>query len=252
MSSRRPRASSCRCSPQVLIVSAVSRLMTGMQLQVPHVIGMVLSIILIVAAFVMTLVLTVQRFYKNLLTDEGYLMFTLPVSVGNLITGKLIVAAVWNIVCTIVAFLSVALLAFTGSEWHQLALSIRELDLTSLQLWLYGAEFGVLVLASLLTNILMIYACMALSMLANKHRVWLAFGFYVALNTLLQILISIVLVVFAGPESLIGDSLREFFISNAEGAIHLTVAVSLALTIAFGAGMYCTTRYMLKNRLNLQ
>ena len=33
----------------------------------------------------LTLVLMVYRFYKNLMTDEGYLMFTLPVSRSQLI-----------------------------------------------------------------------------------------------------------------------------------------------------------------------
>ena len=40
----------------------------------------------------LTLVLMVYRFYKNLMTDEGYLMFTLPVSRSLLIWSKLIVS----------------------------------------------------------------------------------------------------------------------------------------------------------------
>ena len=43
----------------------------------------------------LTLVLMVYRFYKNLMTDEGYLMFTLPVSRSQLIWSKLLVALVW-------------------------------------------------------------------------------------------------------------------------------------------------------------
>ena len=40
----------------------------------------------IIAAFVITLIVIIQRFYKNLLTDEGYLMFTLPVKAHSHIT----------------------------------------------------------------------------------------------------------------------------------------------------------------------
>ena len=43
----------------------------------------------------MSLVLMVQRFYKNLLGDEGYVMFTLPVSIHQQVWSKLIVSAVW-------------------------------------------------------------------------------------------------------------------------------------------------------------
>ena len=35
---------------------------------------------MIVVVFVITLILILQRFYKNLLTGEGYLMHTLPVT----------------------------------------------------------------------------------------------------------------------------------------------------------------------------
>ena len=45
----------------------------------------------VVATIVMSLVIMVSRFYRNLLKDEGYLMFTLPVSVHELIWSKLIV-----------------------------------------------------------------------------------------------------------------------------------------------------------------
>ena len=47
---------------------------------------------LFMAAFVLTLIIQIQRFSKNLLGDEGYLMFTLPASVSQHITAKLVVA----------------------------------------------------------------------------------------------------------------------------------------------------------------
>ena len=44
---------------------------------------------------VMTLVMMVQRFYKNYLTDEGYLMHTLPVKPWMLIVSKLTIGTIW-------------------------------------------------------------------------------------------------------------------------------------------------------------
>lgn len=49
----------------------------------------------LIAAVVTTVVLMILRFYRNLMTDEGYLMFTLPVSTTELICSKLIVSVVW-------------------------------------------------------------------------------------------------------------------------------------------------------------
>ena len=48
----------------------------------------VMYVMVIIAAFVITLIVIIQRFYKNLLTDEGYLMFKLPVKAHSQITSN--------------------------------------------------------------------------------------------------------------------------------------------------------------------
>ncbi|MEG2407137.1 MAG: ABC-2 transporter permease, partial [Clostridiales bacterium] len=58
---------------------------------------------LMVALFVITIVVIIQRFKKNLLEDEGYLMFTLPVSPKMLVLSKYIVSLIWAILSGIVA-----------------------------------------------------------------------------------------------------------------------------------------------------
>ena len=65
----------------------------------------------------LTLVLMVYRFYKNLMTDEGYLMFTLPVSRSQLIWSKLIVSMAWGILSAVLAALMwTMVLSVTGGE----------------------------------------------------------------------------------------------------------------------------------------
>jgi hypothetical protein len=162
------------------------------------------------------------------------------------------VAVIWNIVCTAVAFLSISLIAFSGDEWRQIARAIGELGLPNADLTLFVIEFCALILASLVTSILTIYASISLSMLANKHRVALSFAFYIALNTVMQILLSVVLLLFGNPSTVTDESFQMFIEQNALGAIHACALVTLAITIAFGAAMFFTTRYMLKNQLNLQ
>jgi hypothetical protein len=236
----------------LLAMAAVTRLTLGLRLETPHIISMVLSIMLMVSAFVLTLILTIQRFYKNFMTDEGYLTFTLPVSTGRLIWSKLIVAAIWTLVCTVAVFLALWIMAFSGNEWRIVIDGIRELGLPSRDVTLFLIEGCALILASLSAGILTIYASMALSMLSIKHRVSLSFAFYIALNTVTQILMSIFLWIFVKPNSMTAESIHTFFEQNTMGAIHVCALVSLAVTAAFGAAMFCTTRYMLKHRLNLQ
>ena len=50
------------------------------------------------AVFIVTIFIIIQRFYKNLLGDEGYLMNTLPVSTTSNISSKLISAIIWSLV----------------------------------------------------------------------------------------------------------------------------------------------------------
>ena len=67
---------------------------------------MMMYFFVIGAIFVMTLIITIQRFYKNLLGDEGYLMFTLPVKPWQHIVSKMTVAIFWFIVSVFVTIFS--------------------------------------------------------------------------------------------------------------------------------------------------
>ena len=49
----------------------------------------------------------IMRFYKNLFSNEGYLMHTLPVTSWQLLISKLVTAFIWFISETILIFLSI-------------------------------------------------------------------------------------------------------------------------------------------------
>ena len=81
--------------------------------QAPQVISMVIYIFLIIATFIMVFVVMIQRFYKNLLTEEGYLSFTLPVQPWKHIISKLLLSLFWVITSVLVAGLSVLIVVFS-------------------------------------------------------------------------------------------------------------------------------------------
>ena len=64
------------------------------------------------AVFIVTIFIIIQRFYKNLLGDEGYLMNTLPVSTTSNISSKLISAIIWSLVSIFVAILSIIIMMY--------------------------------------------------------------------------------------------------------------------------------------------
>lgn len=61
---------------------------------------------LCVAIMVLTAMIVIQRFNKNLIGDEGYLMFTLPVTHVQLLSSKLIAGLLWVLIGTLIMGLS--------------------------------------------------------------------------------------------------------------------------------------------------
>ena len=58
------------------------------------------------AMFVAVMIFVIQRFYKGLLGDEGYLMNTLPVQSWQLVLSKLVCAVFVSIASMIIVFLA--------------------------------------------------------------------------------------------------------------------------------------------------
>jgi hypothetical protein len=235
----------------LLVVSIISRILISLRFQAPSVIGIALSVILIVAVFVITLIITLQRFYKNLLTNEGYLMFTLPVSTDRLIWSKLIVASVWNILSIVIVFIAIGIMAITE---FNLADALRCFSELLDSVGIYGGtlaafivEFIVLCLTSLLSGILTFYACMSVSLLMNKHRVLFSFVAFLVFNTVGQILLGI------GAAAVLATKLPETFMSwDLFTQIHVGQLSMIALNVVVGVVFYILSRYMLKNKLNLE
>ena len=70
--------------------------------------------LLVMALLIITIVMVLQRFYKNLLKEEGYLMHTLPVTPRQLILAKLLVAALWVFVLSMLALWAICCILLFG------------------------------------------------------------------------------------------------------------------------------------------
>ncbi len=72
--------------------------------------GMVFAffIILLFGCLIYTFVVSIQRFYNNLIKDEGYLTHTLPVKKSTIVNAKLIssgIYAILSVICIVIALL---------------------------------------------------------------------------------------------------------------------------------------------------
>ena len=129
---------------------------------------------LIIALVVMCSLIALQRFYTNLLGDEGYLMFTLPVSVHHHILSKLVVAVLWNVAASLVVVLSLLIMVSAGVSgdilqeiWLRIQNALAMVDLHPF-LTIVGVFFSGL--AAVTNSILGLYLAMALGQLANERR----------------------------------------------------------------------------------
>lgn len=215
----------------------------------------------VVATVVMSLVIMVSRFYRNLLKDEGYLMFTLPVSVHELIWSKLIVSLVWFLATGLLIFLVMALMALNLSHTN-LEMILKQLPSWSEIIgWLDQAgvrgqviTFLVQIVLGTLTGIiaacLHFYASMALGHMFSKDKVLLSIVFFVGISfafNLMEMGYGIVGFGLSDLENLDMSSGREglAFVSN-------VIWHGIGLSAVQAAVLYLAAFLGLKKGLNLE
>lgn len=235
----------------LLIISIVNRLFVHMNFQVPSIIGTAVSVIMIIAICVITLILTLQRFYKNLLGNEGYLMFTLPVKTNHLIFSKLLVSTVWFIASGIIVILAILIMAFNNFNFtdifSQISKFFQNFSIGQINLTFFIVEALVMFVLSLFSGILILYACMSVSLFVNRHRGLFAFGAFIVFSIIGQTVGSILF--------LIGDALNIMSIMdrfNLFGQMHTFMVMSIVCELVTCVIFFILTRYMLKNKLNLE
>ena len=230
-------------------------------LSTPMTISMVVSIMLMVGILIITFILVIQRFWSNLLSSEGYLMMTLPVSTDRIILSKLFTAAILNVASLLVTALAIFIMAAPSMglnfESFRLAIkSIYELFADAgvtrmLQIAVVIVEGFVIMALGLFAQILLLYSCMALSMIANKYRWLVAIGAYLVITTALQIIGAVITAI--GVYSGVFEAISNFFRNVASyNQAQVVILALMAGTAVLCTAFYFITRYMLSKRLNLQ
>ena len=240
------------------VIHKVISLVSSNQMKAPEAISMFIYVMLIVAVFVVTFVVMIQRFYKNLLSDEGYLMFTLPTKPWKHIVSKLLVAMMWTVASAIAAFMSVSIVAFekiyTMDIWQGFVKSFSELyNYLGLSTGLFIVEILLAGIVSMISSVMIIYASIALGQLFNKHRILASLGAFIVLNTVSQIIITIAFAIPSVTWHLFDaqiNTLNDFH--AAEPMLHLAIWLSIIFFGLLSTGYFVITNYILSKRLNLE
>lgn len=225
-------------------------------LKIPMIIAGTVFVVIIVAICVMTLVVTIQRFYKNLLSDEGYLMFTLPVKAHSHITAKLLISMLWCFLSVIISGFAILLMAANPQSMADLSKAMADfagwVNKIGFPAYMIIIEGIVLIIITTACSIATIYASMAVGNLSGKHRVLLSLGAYIGFNTIEQIVSTILL--FAIPHGWYNtfDHVTELNYMPAVNTVELIMLGMIIFTAVFGVAYYVFTNWLLKRKLNLE
>lgn len=216
------------------------------------------------AVGVLSFVYMIVRFYKNLLCDEGYLMFTLPATPAQLIWSKCIVSTIWMVVSTILCIVTLGILLIPlmlgtfstadASFWNTIHLGFQYIAQTC---GIHAITFPILLIVLgivyIANSCMHIYACLAVGGLFNKHRLGAAviafIVFAIAWNIILTALLSVsskITHVFSW------DPFSYSAFTNGLSASYLFIIGSIVVIIVCMLVNFCITNYLFKRHLNLQ
>lgn len=213
--------------------------------------------VIIYIVSVMAIVLVMKyyfflRYYKNLFTDQGYLMHTLPVKSTDLINSKLLIAVLWQFVTGIVVAICMVMIIFSFAD------AFGEISLTDFTEEFHDIEmeYGEIVkgiplivsciisgLAAPVFEILLMYMAVGIGQLSKKNRLFLSIvvliGLYMG-KRFVSSCLSVPLQMMVIDEEL---SLTSVNVGS--------VLVALAI-VGMTVGLYFLNKYFLEEKLNLE
>ena len=201
------------------------------------------------------------RFYRNLYTDEGYLMHTLPVTPRQLILAKLLVAALWVFVLSMLALWAICCILLFGLP----AMALVDMPVLISSLMEYFPQiFGmgpvafllfyvVLSLVSAFSSVLIAYAAVSLGQLFTKHKVMASVLCYIGFTMLIQTISTLLM-----TPSLTRLVLSQDMVNTASGIpayfgayMREILLISMAGSAICAVISYILTEYIMRRQLNL-
>ena len=216
----------------------------------------------LMAVCIMSIVVVINRFRQNLLGDEGYLMFTLPVSVDQHLWSKLIVSAIWFAATALTCMLAVMLMLLCNInnfeiDWSEVGYVMGELgrmmrEFGILHIVGYCLELLAMFFVGACVSCLTFYCAMAIGYSFPNRKVLLSILAFFGIDILFSILQpSLIMLLNAIPG--VERFLENLDLSrvNAAGSMHIVLLCWVLYLAIHAAVLYIPTRLLLKKKLNL-
>lgn len=232
----------------------ISMLVTGLLIGIFNVanieqgtaLGIVVFFGLLVALFVLTITIIIKRFKDNLFGDEGYLMFTLPVSAKNIVISKLVVSVVYIIISVLIVIATFTVMVIP---------SVNEIN----NLIQMGNEFKTSLIANLVTErelilniiymfivsiigyiefVLTIYLSLSIGQLKpfQNHRKLFSIVSFFVINLIV---------------STIGNNINKI-LGTISISANAEILITILLTCICSLILFMITSYILEKKLNLE
>ena len=250
--------------PIVLVISLITRLIIAMAEEdnVIHEIAVASSsIMLAVSCFALVLlsfVVCVVRFYKNMYSAEGYLTFTLPVTNFQHIFVKLFCALVCQLVSVLVAGVA-AVIALSGEPLREIVWTFAYMfrgiinEVSALNTVAYVIEMLIFALAWASYTMLLYYGCITVGQTAKKNRILKAVGAYFVYYIATQIVGTVFSMIFI-PLGLSGvlERVLEWAELHSSALVHIYLCGGALIYAALAAAFWAVTQTIMTKKLNLE
>lgn len=214
---------------------------------------LILHIFAMLAADLAAFIIAIVRFYRGLLREEGYLMFTLPVRPWQLLLSKLLTALLCELGTLLVSLLSLVILLVANPDVQEF---IRYVSPDSADVINAGTVVLLVLttIASVAAGLQQIYMSLAVGHLARKHRILLAVLFYYGLNVVYRS-VSATLSTIGASRLTTTDFDVLFAYLDTHPPVQLvnaSLGISLAIMLIGNLIYFFVTELILRKNLNLE
>ena len=203
------------------------------------------------------------RFYKTMVSDEGYLTHTLPVTSNQLILSRLLVGATYYVFNLLMMFFIMAGAFFLNIivtkeyetlEWAQLRVEfvkgMQEIGMDQISVPLFTVEMIIACILGIFSSVLITYTAIAMAQCMNGHKIVWTIVFYMCINigfSMISGAISIIVMIGMIPIGIWNiETISPAIAYQISGFIGIIVTV---IQLVIG---YFVTKYLFTKRLNLE
>lgn len=232
--------------------------------EIAFVVGSLIYVLLIMVLMIVTVILVIERFYKNLLREEGYLMHTLPVPTWMLVASKVISALIWIVLSIVAVVLSLLILGFTSMISSGILMS-SVIDWSNLP-WgemhfLFQQNAGEVILTILaailqiVRLVLLVYTAMAIGAAAKQHKVLYSVISFVIILIIIGIIGMFTFQGLFNQAYTMDDSSINYALNLSDQLFPVytkTLLLQILSDGIYSVVFFLVTTWFLKNKLNLE